>query len=152
MSNTPARKVASRSRVSAGAATTAAAVTTLARTDIPGVYRNGNGVQVNEAGMPLSWAEIKRLDEERWIRATGDTAPPASPAALLRAAAMDPNLPLDVRLNAAKNAAPYYDMRQPLRVQADAQIGTMDMGVLAQMPLAERQQMLDVLKKLGVEV
>lgn len=152
MSTAPSRKVASRSRVTAGAATTAAAVATLARTDIPGVFRNGMGQLVSEVGMPLSWADVKRMDEERWCRATGDTAPPSTPAALLRAAAMDPNLPLDTRLAAAKNAAPYYDMRQPLRVQAEAAVGTMDMAALAKLPTEERQAMLDMLKKLGIEV
>lgn len=122
----------------------------LARTDIPGVFRNSSGVLTDERGLALTWQQIKAADDARWAEVNG--APPRTPAELLRSVSMDPRHSLETRLSAARQAAPYFDMRMPLRVEASSPVGTIDLGNLAKMSVDERKTLLELLKKAGVEL
>jgi hypothetical protein len=123
----------------------------LMSTDIPGVFRSRAGVLCNEKGVSLSFTELKSKDDARWVEAVG--AVPTTPAELLKATAMDPRMPLDTRLSAARQAAPYYDMRMPLRIDGSmtAKSG-IDMAKLAAMPRVKRETLLELLKAAGVEL
>lgn len=123
---------------------------TLTLTDCPGVYRNRMGVLVDEYGRALSFAEVKSADNQRFVEAVG--AVPESPAALLRAVALDPRQRLDVRLHAARQAAPYYDKRQPIRIEGDSPPSMFDFARLVSLPVAERKAFIETLKKVGVEL
>jgi hypothetical protein len=105
----------------------------------------------NEKGVSLSFTELKSKDDARWVEAVG--AVPTTPAELLKATAMDPRMPLDTRLSAARQAAPYYDMRMPLRIDGSmtAKSG-IDMAKLAAMPRVKRETLLELLKAAGVEL
>lgn len=125
----------------------------LVATDIPGVYRNAAGVHCNAQGIALSFLELKSKDDERWVESVG--APPATPAELLRATALDPRFPLDTRLAAARQAAPYYDMRMPLRVEGEMNhkgVTGLDMAKLAGMKKEDRETLLRLLKAAGAEL
>lgn len=125
----------------------------LVQTDIPGVYRNARtGQMCNEQGVALSFAQLREADDERWTEALGKRV--ESPAELLKAVALDPRMHLDTRLAAAKQAAPYYDAKMPLKVEATGvgTVGTLDLAKLASIPAADRKTLLDLLKKIGVEV
>lgn len=124
---------------------------TLVATDIPGVYRNRSGVLCNEKGVKLSFADLKAADTERWIESAG--AAPNSPAELLKAIALDPRFHLDTRMHAAKQAAPYFDMRMPLRIDGTVTPKSgFDMAKLANMPKKDREALLALLKTAGVEL
>jgi hypothetical protein len=125
----------------------------LVETDIPGVFRNARtGHLCNESGVRLSFATLKKMDEERWVESIGK--PVETPAELLKAVALDPRMHLDVRLSAAKQAAPYYDAKMPLKVEASGGglVGTLDLAKLAAIPAEERKALLELLRKVGVEL
>lgn len=123
----------------------------LLHTDIPGVYRNRAGVLCNEKGVAISFQQLKAADDERWIETNGSV--PSTPAELLKAVALDPRFHIDVRLHAARQAAPYYDMRMPLRIDGNVkQTGGIDFGALAKMPKKKREDLLALLKEAGVEL
>lgn len=122
----------------------------LARTDIPGVYRNSSGVLTDEKGLALSWRQVKEADDARWMETYGSV--PKTPAELLRAVSMDPRHSLDTRLSAARQAAPYFDMRMPLRVEATGHVNALDLNAMAKMSTTERKTLLELLKKAGVEL
>lgn len=120
-------------------------------TDIPGVYRNRSGVFCNEKGVSLSFAELKEADAERWVEVLGHA--PTSPAELLKGIALDPRAPFDVRMKAAQQAAPYYDMRMPLRIDGNVKTNTgLDMAALAKMSKEKRESLLKLLREAGVEL
>lgn len=126
---------------------------TLVETDIPGVFRNRQGALCDERGVRLSFAKLKAMDDERWAEVLG--APPSTPAELLKGVALDPRMHIDVRLSAAKQAAPYFDMRMPLQLNGDftnKSAGTLDMAKLASMKRADRESLLKLLKQAGAEV
>ena len=125
----------------------------LVPTDIPNVYRNlRTQALCDSRGVALSFLEVKAADEERFIEVVGEV--PESPAALLKAVALDPRHPLDVRLSAARQAAPYYDMRMPMRVEGELKhTGVVfDPAKLAAMKKTDRELLLKMLKQLGVEL
>lgn len=123
----------------------------LLHTDIPGVFRNRAGVLCNEKGIALAFTQLKQKDDERWTEVLG--APPSSPAELLKAVALDPRFHIDVRLHAARQAAPYYDMRMPLRIDGNVkQSGGLDLAALSKMPKKKREDLLSLLKEAGVEL
>lgn len=82
----------------------------IAPTDIPGVYRNSAGVLVDVRNVALSFKSLQQRDKARFTEVLGG-AEVAHPADLLRAVALDPRMPLAMRIDAAKAAAPYYAPR-----------------------------------------
>lgn len=127
-----------------------AAKPVLLGTDIPGVYLNKHGIQCDDRGIALTFLQIKRADEARFVEAVG--AIPNTPAELMRAVAMDPRNSLGVRFKAAKEAAPYFDRKMPLAVESTVSAGALDLAKLALMPKAKRQALLDLLKEAGVQI
>lgn len=148
----------SASKVPVGAETTrprsnaAAGASVLVATDLEGVYRNAKGEAVDARGVRVDFLKLKQLDEDRWREASPTGELPTTPAELLRAAAFDPRNSLDVRLKAANQAAPYFDMKMPLRVEGELEHKGMvvDPARLAAMSKEERESLLKLLKKLGV--
>ena len=136
-------------KANVAAADAAQPVVPLARTDLPGIYRNTSGAFTDERGIPVSWERIKQADADRWVEAVGSV--PKTPAQLMAAMAMDPRHSLEFRLNAARLAAPYTDRKMPLMIEASATVGGMDLASLAGMSTEDRQALLDLLKKAGVE-
>jgi hypothetical protein len=128
---------------------------TLMQTDMPGVYKNRKGYYCNEHGVALDFIALKAADNDRWRQATGADEPPQTPADLLRAASQDPRLPLADRLRAAREAAPYFNQKKPLAVEAVGDFNTkstIDIQKLAGLSSAERKALLELLRKVGVEV
>ena len=82
----------------------------LTRTDVPGLYRNRAGIVVDEDGVALDFKNIKAKDDDRAIEVIGKRA--ETPADVLKIAAMDPRLPMHVRLDAANKAAPYFSAKR----------------------------------------
>jgi hypothetical protein len=78
---------------------------TLSRTDTPNVYRNRAGVLVDADGIALGFRDVKREDDARFSEVLGRT--PTQPLDIIEGVAMDPRLPMMVRLDAAVKAAPY---------------------------------------------
>ncbi len=124
-------------------------VVPLARTDLPGIYRNTSGAFTDERGVPVNWSRIKEADDNRWVEAVGSV--PKTPAQLMAAMAMDPRHSLEFRLNAARLAAPYTDKKMPLMIEASATVGGVDLATLGSMSTDDRKALLDLLKKAGVE-
>lgn len=89
----------------------------LRATSTPGVFINSSGVLVDEDGCMVEFGAIKKKDEDRFDRALGRKV--ETPAQLLEATAMDPTMPLNVRLEAAKAAAPYTDRKKGTDVEAE---------------------------------
>ena len=81
----------------------------LAPSDVPGVYRNRQGVLVDENGVKVTFKDVKAADTAQLERAVHGAD--HEPAFLLRAWSNDPTLPRAVRMDAAKAAAPYYSPR-----------------------------------------
>lgn len=81
--------------------------TALRATDIPGVFINKAGTHVDEHGVALSFKSLRQKDNDRFQEALEGSAL-GQPADLLRAIALDPRMPLHVRMDAATKAAPYF--------------------------------------------
>jgi hypothetical protein len=90
----------------------------LTKTSIPGVYKNQVGVLVDGDGVMIDHATLKNRDQERFEKIIG--GPVDSPAKLLKAVALDPQLPLNTRLTAATSAAPYFDRKKPIGIDGGA--------------------------------
>ena len=129
-----------------------ASAQTLLATDIPGVFRNRAGVHCNERGVRLDFAELKKADDARWAEGPLGTTP-KTPAELLKGVALDPRFPMDTRMQAARQAAPYYDMRMPLRIDAGpAATSGIDLAKLSAMPRKKREELLALLRDAGVQL
>lgn len=124
----------------------------LLATDIPGAFRNRAGILCNEHGIALGFAKLKALDDSRWMETLGSV--PRTPAELLKGVALDPRMHIDVRLAAARHAAPYFDCRMPMKLEVEghATAGTLDLAKLAGMKRQERELLLKLLKQAGAEV
>lgn len=88
------------------------ALANLTPTERAGVWRNAAGLDVdaNGAGLDVqALSEQLELSEEE--RVLGRRA--QTPAEVMKYAALNRKLPLGLRLTAAKDAAPYYDRKQP---------------------------------------
>lgn len=106
---------------------------------------------VDERGVLLSWARAAETETTTAERILGH--PISTPAHVLKRYALDPTMPLSVRLDAAKAAAPYYDMKMPLRVEGDMRnTSSLDPAKLAAMSRTDREALLLLLRKCGAEV
>lgn len=86
-------------------------------TDDPEVFLNPLGIEVDKAGVAHAYKGTGYRDTARLERALGGRI--TSPAELLKAVSLDDTLPLGTRLDAARAAAPYYDRKQPQRVETE---------------------------------
>jgi hypothetical protein len=120
----------------------------------PGVWRNAWQQYVDATGRLLSIPDLRALEAEHDIQVLGHVA--TSPADLLRRVALDPRYSMDVRLDAAHKAAPYYDKKQPLSTEITELpppgAAGMDMSALAALPKDERESFINTLRKLGFGV
>lgn len=126
----------------------------LRRTAVPGVYHNTEGLQVDERGILLSLRQVKEAEADHDVEVLG--APVSSPAELLKRVALDPSLPLSMRISAAVSAAPYFDRKMPLALEGgdpDRPVRTtssVTLKTLSALDPKERKAALDMLEKLGV--
>lgn len=88
----------------------------LVPTDVPGVFYNRVGTHVDENGVSMSFNALQHASRVRDEEVIGELAD--TPAKMLKVVALDPRNPLDIRVDAAKAAAPYYDKKQPVGVEA----------------------------------
>lgn len=126
------------------------AVAGLTPTDKPGVFINSAGAFVDQYNVLVSLAMLgnaEQLLDEQIIGKKVET-----PAELMKRIALDPRLPLTMRLDAAKGAAPYYDKKTPIATENTNVDKTIDMAVLAKVPAAKRAELLSLLKGLGVDL
>lgn len=86
----------------------------LTPTSVPGVYKNKVGVLVDGDGVMIDHSTLKNRDQERFEKIIG--GPVDTPAKLLKAVALDPQLPLQTRIGAATSAAPYFDRKKPIGI------------------------------------
>lgn len=128
--------------------------TALWATEVPEVYRNLRGVQVDRRGIALSLTQLRQHHHAAMAEVLGK--PADTPAEVMRGIALDPRYDIKVRLDAAKAAAPYYDRKMPVSIeQKDTTPGagsTIDMAALAALPKGEREALLATLGKLGVRI
>lgn len=80
---------------------------TLTPTDLPDVYHNKMGTLVDEYNVAISFKALRIKDLNRFREALGG-GEVNQPADLLKAVALDPRLPLHMRVDAANKAAPYF--------------------------------------------
>jgi hypothetical protein len=119
----------------------------------PGVYRNAQGLLVDESGILLSFKELKAKDSERFEEVLG--GPADTPLDLMLGAMKDPRLPLGLRLDMAVKAAPFMHKKQPIAVEMDPGSPvdlSLDLAALAKLGKGERTSLLEQLKKLGVKL
>jgi hypothetical protein len=122
----------------------------LRQTERPGVYQNESGAYVNEQGVLLSLSILRHSEEEYAQNIIGKKV--ETPAELLKRVALDPMLPLMVRLDAAKAAAPYYDKKTPIAVENKNEDLALDVVAISKLPKAKRLELLEVLKTMGVDI
>lgn len=122
-------------------------------TDIPGVYMNRDGAQVNQDGVLLSIRET--LGAERALRAQLDSID-ETPAQYLRRVALDPRMPTPTRVQCAIAAAPYFDRRMPQALETTSrttvrtETSSRTLAALNAMDADARRAALDVLEALGL--
>lgn len=152
MSTTPRSKAAKAPRSSSKAGADSRPF--IRATDLPGVYLNADGAQVNEAGVLMSLQAVKAAEADL-IEELGE--PPQSPAQFLKRVALDPRMPLTTRITTAIAAAPYFDRKmplgleggdpsRPLRTEATSTLLTN----LERLTAEERREALAVLERLGI--
>lgn len=112
----------------------------LTATSDPDVFLNEAGARVNRQGLLLQLLDSAALDAIK------------SPAELLKHVALDPKVPMMVRIDAAKAAAPYFDKKMPTVVEGGVQTTNIDVAALLKLPKEERLMMLEMLKKIGIDV
>lgn len=123
----------------------------LTPTDDPNVFLNEYGSKVDKNGVLLAlFSAFATSDAERDIAIIGKKV--ETPAELLKRVALDPTVPIMVRLDAAKAAAPYYDKKQPTVVESGGSVQTFDMAAIAALPKEQRVQLLDMLSRIGVNI
>jgi hypothetical protein len=109
---TTATKRAAPQRENSDIPTNAAALARgLRPTDAFGVWRNSYGDLTDEGGVLLSFKALSTRHLENETRVLGKAA--ETPAEVMKMVAMDRLMPLALRLDAAKAAAPYYDRKKP---------------------------------------
>lgn len=121
----------------------------LETTDEPGIFLNAEGIRVDKAGVAVEYKTATYRDTDRLAAALG--RPITSPADLLCAAALDDTLSLGVRMDAAKAAAPYFDRKQPIRVENEDIPNTpFSPEQLSKLGDKELDQLYALLDKLGL--
>jgi hypothetical protein len=118
-------------------------------TDVPGVFTNRVGIRVDENGVSMSFNALQHAARSRDEEVIGEAAD--TPAKMLKVAALDPRNPLDMRIDAAKAAAPYFDKKQPTSIEATVS-GTITIKpetILAALSNKELAALEVVLAKLG---
>lgn len=83
-------------------------------TATPGVFLNRMGVLVNANGVALQLADVIKQDKDHLSALANEKVD--TPAAVLKAYALDPTKPVQIRLEAAKAAAPYYNRKKPVAI------------------------------------
>ena len=122
----------------------------LAPTDDPDVFRNAAGLLVDKNGVFIGYAKSKENEDEIAERIIG--GPVDSPAKLLKRVALDPTMPMALRLDAAKAAAPYFDKKTPVSVETKNEDFTVDVNAVMKLPRPERLALLKSLRTLGVDI
>lgn len=122
----------------------------LAATDKPGIYVNEAGAYVDSNGVLASFAALGAAEAALDEQILGKKV--ETPAELMKRIALDPRLPLTMRLDAAKGAAPYYDKKTPIATENTNVDKTMDLTMLAKVPKEKRAELLALLKGLGVDL
>lgn len=117
-------------------------------TATPGVYRNEVGLLVDGDGVLMDYKDVKARDEARFERIID--GPVDTPAKLLKAVSLDPQLPLPVRMDAAKAAAPYFDRKMPIGIDGGAQGKPIAMLVSHNMKSATMEELLMYQKLLAM--
>lgn len=133
-----------------GAAPPAAPMPHLTPTSEEGVYRNADGRLVDVMGVLLSFSGARDAEIKYAEQLIG--GPVDSPAKLMKRVALDPLLPLPMRLDAAKGAAPYYDKKMPISIEQKTEDLTIDLKAVAALPRGKRLELLETLKTLGVNL
>lgn len=121
-------------------------------TRTPGVFLNRMGVLVDKDGSALALKDVLRRDKADLSEVAGATVD--TPAKLLKAVSMDPRLPLGLRVDAAKSAAPYFDRKQPQAIDGGVNpdgtvVPLLDAGKLQGLSDKELQQLRVLLEKAG---
>jgi hypothetical protein len=127
----------------------------LRRTELPGVYLNRDGAQVDGAGVLLSLRRVKTMEAEHQAEVASAPAP-TSPAHFLWLQVQDPTLPLSTRIGAAVASAPYFDRKMPLALEGGDPArpikseSSVALSQLENMTIAERRSAIALLEKLGL--
>lgn len=125
------------------------------RTDLPGVWLNQEGAQVDEAGVLLSLRRVKAIEAEHH-EAVAESPVPSSPAHFLWLQVLDPLLPLSTRIGCATSAAPYFDRKMPLALEGGdpsrpiKSESSVAIGQLEKLSLTERKSAIALLEKIGL--
>lgn len=119
------------------------------------MYLNAANIPVDADGLLLGFKDVKRLDSAHWDEAL--SGPQLTPAAFLAAVAANPRLPLSIRIDAAKSAAPYTDRKKPLALDGGtgtdgAPLPLLSIDKLKGLPTGELKTLLALLSKAGVSV
>jgi hypothetical protein len=122
----------------------------LSSTSMPGVFMNAQGNLVDKRGVLLSLGNLRSTEDQMAEAIIG--GPVDSPAKLLKRVALDPQLPMLVRIDAAKAAAPYFDKKTPVSIEQSNNDLMLDMTAIAKMPTERRRELLAILKGLGVDL
>jgi hypothetical protein len=122
----------------------------LTPTDDPDVFRNASGGLVDKYGVLLALRAYSMDEPERGAKLIG--GPVDSPAKLLKMVALDPLMPLVMRIDAAKAAAPYFDKKTPVAVESKNEDFTLDLAAVAALPRQKRIDLLKILGEMGVNL
>lgn len=114
-----------------------------------GVFINQSGARVNAQGVLLSLELTKDLDADFEIIIGKKLE---TPGEFLRAVALHPSLPISMRLDAAKSAAPYTDRKKPISVEQRNTNNDIDLTALAKLPREKRLQLLQTLRDVGINL
>lgn len=121
----------------------------LTPTGEPGVFTNAMGQRVDANGVLLRFLTPDN-EEEYGAKLIG--GPVDTPAKVMQRIALDPLLPLSLRLDAAKGAAPYFDKKKPIAIEQKNDDNVFDVAAIAALPRAKRIEMLRMLGEVGVDV
>lgn len=124
----------------------------LQTTSTPGVYVNGAGVMVDGDGVMLEYADVKIRDQQRFEKIIG--GPVDTPAKLLKAVTLDPQLPLPMRIDAAKAAAPYFDRKKPIGIDGGEDGSAIQIQIMHKlqiMPQADLDHIEKILRISGTD-
>ena len=133
------------------AAKNKAAFAHLRPTGDPEVFVNNAGSLTDRYGVLLSLgAKGAQAEADRALELIG--GPVDSPAKLLKLVSLDPTLPMAMRIDAAKAAAPYYDKKTPVAIESKNEDFTLDAMAIAALPREQRRALLNTLRAMGVDI